>query len=96
MTVINVMVQGGPHASFDRITRNGLDSRNGGLLRLSLLENLLEGRISGRLGSGHTGPLVNILMLFFLAFSDWPVLRQLNALPPLAPTPVLIDTAKQK
>ena len=30
-------------------------------------------------------PLVNVVMIFFLAFSEWPVLRELNALRQVSP-----------
>jgi hypothetical protein len=31
-------------------------------------------------------PLVNVIMLFFLAFSEWPVLKELKALRERVPT----------
>ena len=34
---------------------------------------------SGALSLGMTLPLVNIVLLYFLGFSDWPVLKQLKA-----------------
>jgi hypothetical protein len=36
----------------------------------------------GALGVLMLVPLLNVVMLFFLAFSDWPILRKLRALQP--------------
>jgi hypothetical protein len=34
----------------------------------------------GAMGILMVIPLLNVIMLFFLAFSEWPVLKELNAL----------------
>ena len=47
---------------------------------------------SGALSIAMAFPFINLVMLFFLAFSEWPALRELNALRALrgqAPGPQL-------
>jgi len=43
------------------------------------LEDFLQGRLSRNFGLTMMVPLLNYIMLLFLAFSDWPALKKRNA-----------------